>query len=406
MSFGEGGGGHFADTGGYGSFNQGGGGFQSGGSLSGGRGEYGLAGDRSFNSGNVGAYSQKSAGGSTSLGSALQAYQKKQAQLAAAKKAAAAAAAAVQINPKTGLPVTTAQSFFDPYEGYPTGEMFETANWPQWAGGSWQNANTAQGPVLGDVGAGAGGTINSGVSWGSKTGAAGRQFGGPVAPGGQYTVGENGPETLQMGPGGGGQVIPHNPADRLGGMNPNTMRDMFQLQMGQMGNPVNAQQPPGMAQGKQTLAQWQANPTMSDTTIDRNAGPVAGGPMKGPGPGGPGQPPMAPPGEHSTSYPPIPPGPQVSPGPAPGPGGRPDMQAFHQLLQQWRGTRPDMAGLQGPERRDAMQDWRGTRPQRPMGTWQNRMGIEGLSRPRQDMGFGGSGLGQPGLMNRMRGMAG
>lgn len=53
-------GGHFGDTGGYGSFNQGGGGFQSGGSLSGGRGEYGLAGDRSFNSGNVGAYGKPS----------------------------------------------------------------------------------------------------------------------------------------------------------------------------------------------------------------------------------------------------------------------------------------------------------------------------------------------------------
>jgi hypothetical protein len=35
-----------------------------------------------------------------------------------------------------------------------------------------------------------------------------RQGGGPVEPGGRYVVGEQGPETLTMGPGGGGMVQP------------------------------------------------------------------------------------------------------------------------------------------------------------------------------------------------------
>ena len=98
------------------------------------------------------------------------------------------------------------------------------------------------------------------------------------------------------------------------------------------------------------------------------------------------------------------------------------MQQFHQLLQQWKQGRPDLAGLQGPERGAAIQDWRALRPERPQmqppgpqispgpapapQVGQPQMGIAGLSRPPRGLGFGGSGLGQPGIMGRMRGAMG
>jgi len=103
---------------------------------------------------------------------------------------------------------------------------------------------------------GLGGLIGDSVrGWGGILGG-NRQFGGPVEPGQQYTVGENGPETLQMGPGGGGQVIPHNPMDRLGSMNPQMMQQLFQMQrqfgggnQGPGGQPPAGPQPAPRPQG-------------------------------------------------------------------------------------------------------------------------------------------------------------
>jgi hypothetical protein len=90
-----------------------------------------------------------------------------------------------------------------------------------------------------------GGNVNAEPDWsGSQTGGIrGYQFGGPVAPGQRFTVGENGPETLQMNATGGGQVIPNNPMDKLGGMNPQMMQAMFQL-MQQQGKPGGMPQAP------------------------------------------------------------------------------------------------------------------------------------------------------------------
>jgi hypothetical protein len=181
------------------------------------------------------------------------------------------------------------------------------------------------GPEIGDD------PSHSGDIGNPNYGGMGRQFGGPVAPGQQYTVGENGPETLQMGPGGGGQVIPHNPMDRLGSMRPEMMQQFHQLlQQWRQGRPDRPQGPmtPDMrGDWQQAKQDWRG--------------------MR------PDRPQMM-----------QPPGPQISPGPAPPPP-------------------PAMVP-----------------PPRPVGMPQ--AGIAGLSRPRPDMGFGGSGMGQPGVMGRLR----
>jgi hypothetical protein len=88
--------------------------------------------------------------------------------------------------------------------------------------GGYQNFNQAYG--------------NKGSISGSLSGGYGqRQLGGPVGPG-QYTVGENGPETLRLGAGSRGAVIPGNMADRARGMmDPARRQAMVQALQGRFG---------------------------------------------------------------------------------------------------------------------------------------------------------------------------
>lgn len=307
-------GGHFADTGGYGSFNQGGGGFQDGGSLSGGRGEYGLAGDRSYNSGNVGAYSRPQTG-NVYNNPMIQALVKK--RMMQRRVPGKIVPQPIPIDPVTGIPIPQPKPSLPSYNYMGPGlDLYQSnkySNFP--AGGLTPNFNDQHG-----VGYGGAGEYNQspgdyidhdiGGGFGPKDQSR-LQFGGPALPGQTYTVGENGPETLQMGPGGGGQVIPHNLMDRMrgpiGGMGPRGP-----------GGPI-AQ--PGIPPA----------PGM----------PPAGGPL-GPGAGGSG-------------------GPQGLP---------PEIQQWRDAMLAWRGQRPDRPeDMQAPGAHDQWRGlidaWRQGRPDRP-----------------------------------------
>jgi len=83
------------------------------------------------------------------------------------------------------------------YNNFPKGGM---------PGGGWQGLNSGYGNQTPDT-----------PDYHGPGGLGGLQLGGPALPGQTYTVGENGPETLHMAPGGGGQVVPHNPGDRMRG---------------------------------------------------------------------------------------------------------------------------------------------------------------------------------------------
>jgi hypothetical protein len=112
------------------------------------------------------------------------------------------------VRPGAGVPAPTAQ-----WQNINSG--FYNPNTPQ----DWNNNYNP----FDDIGYGANWNNMNSPNYGANNplggygGILGRQFGGPVAPGGQYTVGENGPETLQMTPGGGGRIIPRNPIDRMRG---------------------------------------------------------------------------------------------------------------------------------------------------------------------------------------------
>jgi hypothetical protein len=168
------------------------------------------------------------------------------------------------IDPVTGLPQFTPEDLPQDYNthipGTPiTTPTYQNPNWPNinqspdWEPihGGWNPPNNDFGGFQEGGFAGSfGGFTNDMGNIGNPQvqGPNNRQFGGPVAPGGQYTVGENGPETLRMGPNGGGQVIPHNPMDRLGSMNPQMMQQMFQLmrQQKKMAPAQQGMQPPPM----------------------------------------------------------------------------------------------------------------------------------------------------------------
>lgn len=221
-------GGHFADTGGYGSFNQGGGGFQTGGALNGGRGEYGLAGDRSYNSGNVGAYSKSVGGnfGNPLYGNTLP---------PAAKRVNPITGQTINPNPYTTPPVAPAPGVNilpstnwpsaygnpgGPYPSQPLGPGEDSWNNGLGWGGyqNWNNNNNNPSNPLGGYGS-SGNPGAGGYAGGFATG-------GFIPPGMHGMVGEAGrPEMVMAGPGG-AQVRPMGP--------PMTLPPAQQPGMGQM----------------------------------------------------------------------------------------------------------------------------------------------------------------------------
>lgn len=121
----------------------------------------------------------------------------------------------INVNPITGRPV---------YEGPPDWDILDKFNpplqeypeppsgIPNFSTGPGTGAYDPLGSIRTPAAPGPGGTINKNQSTKDQSRISSRQFGGPVAPGTPYQVGENGPETFV--PQQPGQIMPNNPMDR------------------------------------------------------------------------------------------------------------------------------------------------------------------------------------------------